>query len=1133
MSDEISDLYVNLSANTSSFVAQMAGATTASKDLEDQSSNTSEMLLGIGVAALAAAAGLVAWGVTGSDTFNQKMTLIRTQANDTTDDLGTMSQAVLNMAGAVGQTPDALADALYHITSAGFTGAQALDLLKSSADLADVGQSNLTDTTNGLIAMLRSGVPDVKNSTQAVAMLNAIVGSGNMTMDDLVGSLSKFMPVAGTFGVSAQSMGAALDTLTDQGYGSSQAATALRMTIAMMAAPTAASAGILKDLGLTATQTGSMTAALTEALAKSGVTQTQLASDMKQPDGLAVALTDLKTHMEDAGVSSQEQADIIARAFGGGKTGAAILDLYNNIGTVQQKFIDIGGAVDNFGSDLQTQMGTSSQHILDFQGTVDAMRIDLGDIFAPMADSAVKAFQGTLMVYGPEAISWVKNDALPAIEDLGRFFEDDVVPAAEEAGKALLGIGEVGGSAVEDVFGFIVNDLGPPLEDVLGFISSNGWIIDAIFGAWAARWVAMKAMGIATEVLQWGAAFSTFATVSGSTSAAMAATLGMGGTGGLSGSINSVSAAAADLGTTGAAGFDHLGVSAVTAAPGIASVGETAAAATPEIASMGAASDATAAAIAAWAASAPEASAGVAEVGAAAAVATPEITAVGAAGDVGAAGLGAMLAPLGIMVAGAAIVTLAMNWNSVTSALQGFFDPAGAAADQLQKLNEAAQQSLSADLTTNLQEFTQGLEQAAQTDETYTSQLKANAGAYDQLNESQQDVTKQLQEMASSYQNLTAQLATTAQGVQLVGKNAGTIVNEGQVQALQEQLANLKIPAEVTASWSTFSNEAQDVFNELASTSHGSGVMISEFYTQLQKDNGNAGQAIDDLATKEGGDWDTIAADAQTAAASMQQSQETDLVNATISAWDTINSVYGTGTAAAEAALKGLSPAQQEVVTDLQLISSQTGLSINQLEQLGSAGVINSTITVNGHLVTVHGTLQQVTQEIENAQGATGVWVADTVRGAAQANAAMAIYLGTLGTVGSKLATTGFVGQTSRLSIYATGGVSAGPELAWVGEGGPEVHIPQSVAGPMWPYLLGLLGGAPASSGGGGGGLASASAAMGAAATGGGSGGGVVIQIGSVTLQGIANPQEFIYELQNLALSAAKGQGIPSLFGSY
>jgi hypothetical protein len=951
-------------------------------------------------------------------------------------------------------------------------------------------------------------------------MLNAIVGSGNMTMEDFVSSISKLMPSAGAFGVSAQSVGAAMDYMTSQGYSSTQAATALRMSIAMMAAPTKASASILADLGLTAVQTGDMTSAMTQALAASGVSQTQLASDMKQPDGLEVALADLKQHMDDAGVSSTEAAAIIARAFGGGRTGAAIIDLYNNLAGVQQKFGDIGQATGNWSSDLATQMGTNSQHILDFQGTVDAMRIDLGDIFAPMADSAVKAFQGTLMVVGPAAITWIKDDAVPAIDDFGTFFEDNLVPAVESAGTALLGIAQVGGSAVTDVFGFIINDLGPPLEDVLGFISSNGWIIDAIFGAWAARWVAMKAMGIATEVLQWGAAFSTFATVSGSTSAAVAATLGMGGSGGISGSISSVSEAAAGLGTTGAAGFDHLGVSAATAAPGIASVGEAATVATPEVVSLGAASDATAQAVALWAASAPEAAVGIAAEGDAAAVATPEIAGMGDAAGLagGAAGLGAMLGPLGIMVAGGAIVALAMNWSSVTSALQGFFDPAGAAADQLQKLTQAAQQSLAVDLAANQQQITQSFVQ------------ESAAG---------QDMNNALTSLGQAYQDANAGLGAMQQSFAQLGSSA----DSGQVQAMQEQIANLAIPDQVVGSWSQFSAQAQGVFNQLATDSKGSGTMISQFYNQLQLDNGNAGQALDDLAAKGKGDWSKLAADVQTANEQIQQTTQQQLVQGSMSAWDTIQSVYGSGTAAAEAALKTLSPDQQEVITDLQMISTQSGISMSDLEQLGAAGVINAQVSVNGSLLTVNGTLQDVVQQIEAANGATGTWGQTTQQVAAANDAAITNYMNSLGPLARELQGIANQEATDEHPVtvpvtsgqqpltYDSGGVSTSAALAWVsGNGEPEAHIPQSMAGPMWPYLLGLLGGGP-SSGGGGAGLASAAASMGAPAAGGG--GGTVIQIGNITLQGISNPQDFLYELQNIVLSTAKGQGVPSLFGSY
>jgi TP901 family phage tail tape measure protein len=503
MSAELAELYVTLRGNTASFIADMAGAQTASKDLEGQVTNTAKVLATVLVAGAVAAGGAIAWAVKGADTFNQQMTLVRTQAGDTADKLTTLSDAVLGLAPAVGQTPEALAQALFHIASAGYTGAQALTLLKSAAELADVGQSDLTDTTNGLIAVMNSGVPDIHNSTQAIAMLNAFVGNGNYTMQDLVGSIAKFMPVAGTFGVSAQSMGAALDYMTVQGYGTAQASTALRMSLALMAAPTHASASILADLGLTATQTGNMTAAMTQALAASGVTQTQLASDLTQPDGLVVALQDLKTHMEDAGVSSQEQAAILARAFGGGRTGAAIIDLYNHLDQVAKKYTEIGSSQDSWSSDLATQMATASQHNKDFSATIDAMRVKIGDIFVPFEQGVVKAFQGALMKYGPDAVNWIENTAIPDLEWLGREFVNDVWPSAEKVATTL----EHLGSDVLPIFGGVIKTVvAPVLTDAVAlfkWFGNNGWAVDAIFAAWAARWATMEALGIGSMIEGW------------------------------------------------------------------------------------------------------------------------------------------------------------------------------------------------------------------------------------------------------------------------------------------------------------------------------------------------------------------------------------------------------------------------------------------------------------------------------------------------------------------------------------------------------------------------------------------------------------------------------------------------------
>src|SRR5574337_454257 len=93
-----------------------------------------------------------------------------------------MTQALIAMAGQVGTTPDELAAGLYHLESAGFRGAQALDALKIAAEGAKVGHANLEDVTNALDAVLVAGGKDATDMSGSMGQLNAIVGAGDMRM---------------------------------------------------------------------------------------------------------------------------------------------------------------------------------------------------------------------------------------------------------------------------------------------------------------------------------------------------------------------------------------------------------------------------------------------------------------------------------------------------------------------------------------------------------------------------------------------------------------------------------------------------------------------------------------------------------------------------------------------------------------------------------------------------------------------------------------------------------------------------------------------------------------------------------------------------------------------------------------
>ncbi|MGH7686377.1 MAG: phage tail tape measure protein [Candidatus Dormibacteria bacterium] len=492
VSDDLGDLTARLNIDTSAASAALTDFAGGFPLIGAAVAAAGVAVAGIGVASTKMAAD-----------FQQSLTMVRTQAGDTTDSIGQLGDQLMALAPQVGQTPEALAKAFFHLASAGYTGAQGLDILRQSAELADVGQSDLEATTKAVIGALKSSIPGIKDAADAVGVLNAIVGSGDMHMQDLVDAMgSGLLPVAATFGVSMQSVGAALSFMTDQQVPAADAATRLKMSIALIAAPTAQAAKLLGDAGLSAKDAADQTSAMQDALEKAHVTTTMLAADLRQPDGLVAALRDLKQHMTDAGVSAPEQAATIARAFGGGRSGSALISLFNNLDAVKTKFDDINQHAGQFAQSWATQQQTATQRLADFHAALDVVGIKIGNLILPAATAGLAALttiitnltsQGGALepvlgrlgsVFG-EVGQWVEKHVLPVLEQLGKFIETKVLPvfgelvgffeqhtvpmferAADAVGKTLV-------PALENVWTVFSTQLLPVLMDVAGWFDDH------------------------------------------------------------------------------------------------------------------------------------------------------------------------------------------------------------------------------------------------------------------------------------------------------------------------------------------------------------------------------------------------------------------------------------------------------------------------------------------------------------------------------------------------------------------------------------------------------------------------------------------------------------------------------------
>lgn len=311
-------------------------------------------------------------------TFQASMTKVRTQAGASQKEVDKMSAAILRMGRHSQQGPEKLSEALYHLESLGLRGAKALRALRQSEDLANVSGADMEQTTSAIGAAWRSGIKGASSFSKTAATLNAIVGAGNMRMSDLLGALGTgILPAARSFGVSLKSVGGALATMTDEGVPAVDAATRLRMSLSLMGAPSKQAEGVLNGIGLTGTK---------------------LATAMRGPQGLLGAIQLLHDHMK--GLSKVAQAQLISRAFGGGRSSGAITTLLNQLNVVGMKTKQVQGGISKFGASIAKQATTSSAKFAEFKSAVQDLGISIGNKLLPFFTSLTTKLTGLVNDFG-------------------------------------------------------------------------------------------------------------------------------------------------------------------------------------------------------------------------------------------------------------------------------------------------------------------------------------------------------------------------------------------------------------------------------------------------------------------------------------------------------------------------------------------------------------------------------------------------------------------------------------------------------------------------------------------------------------------------------------------------------------
>lgn len=322
------------------------------------------------------AAGVAIEGVKMASKFQADMELLATQAGVAQNKIGGLSKGVLQLAGQVGFSPDSLAESLFHIesnfASLGITGPKALNLVRVAAKGAAVGHADLVAVTNALGAAEASGIKGVQNFSQAMGVLNSIVGSGDMHMQDLAEAFGTgVLASVKQYGVNIKDVGAALAVYGDNNIRGAHAGTQLRMAVQALVAPTKSGAASLVAMGI-----------------KAGDLSKQL-----QQGGLKLALETLIDRMRKAGITATDQGQFITNAFGK-KAGVGISILLGQMDRFESKYPALTKGANQFGAAWTRTQHTAQQQWNQLRASADAFLIQAGQKLLPVAQKVMSFLAG-------------------------------------------------------------------------------------------------------------------------------------------------------------------------------------------------------------------------------------------------------------------------------------------------------------------------------------------------------------------------------------------------------------------------------------------------------------------------------------------------------------------------------------------------------------------------------------------------------------------------------------------------------------------------------------------------------------------------------------------------------------------
>lgn len=277
-----------------------------------------------------------------------------------------MGDQVLALSKTLPQSPKELADALFFVTSAGFRGKEAMDVLEASAKAAAAGLGETQVVADAVTSAVNAYGPSVLSAATATDTLVATVREGKAEASAIAPVLGNILPLTSELGVGFDEVGAAIASMTKTGTNAATSATNIQAILTGFLKPTGEAAAGLKEVGLSAE-------GIRESIANKGLFQTLM--DLRGSfDGNTGAIAKVIPNV-------RALRGFLSLTGKSAKDNAGIFDRMTDSTGAMDKAFDAASKT----ADFQLKSAFS---------TIQATGVELGRVLAPMAVTVAKALSG-------------------------------------------------------------------------------------------------------------------------------------------------------------------------------------------------------------------------------------------------------------------------------------------------------------------------------------------------------------------------------------------------------------------------------------------------------------------------------------------------------------------------------------------------------------------------------------------------------------------------------------------------------------------------------------------------------------------------------------------------------------------